>query len=136
MTPEMQSAVKRHNLWFGSYKKSGELVRVQVWLTINNGCIEFLTGHASYKVKRTRRNRRVICYIGDKDGPSIAGTAEIMMGRDAMLRVYRAYWKTHPFVMIFLGLIIRIRIKTHKDVVIRIRPDEPNPLIGVTDPVL
>ena len=33
MTPELQRAVKRYSLWFGSYKRSGEPVKVQVWLT-------------------------------------------------------------------------------------------------------
>jgi hypothetical protein len=134
MTPELERAVKRYNQWFGSYKKSGELVKVQVWLTINNGSIEFLTPGDSYKVKRVRRNPRVICYIADKDGPSISGTAEIVMGSDAMWRVYRAYWKTHPLVMAVIALATRRSIKTHKDVLIRVRPDEPNPLAAVTDP--
>ena len=43
MTPELERAVKRYRQWFGSYKNSGELIKVQVWLTVNNGCIEFLT---------------------------------------------------------------------------------------------
>src|SRR6185295_7396463 len=86
MTPELERAVKRYRQWFGSYKKSVELVKVQVWLTINNGQIEFLTSEDSYKVKRVRANPRVVCYLGSKDGPSIAGTAEIVMGSDAMWR--------------------------------------------------
>ena len=125
MTPELERAVERYIQWFGSYKKSGELIKVQVWLTVNNGCIEFLSLDDSYKVKRIRRNPRVICYIGDKEGPQIAGTAEIVMGSDAMWRVYRAYWKTHPLVMAVIALATRRRIKTHKDVLIRVRPDEP-----------
>jgi hypothetical protein len=56
MTPELQLAVKRYHLWFGSHKKSGELIKVQVWLTVNNGQIEFLTSGDSYKVKRIRAN--------------------------------------------------------------------------------
>jgi PPOX class probable F420-dependent enzyme len=136
MTPDLQRAVKRYNQWFGSYKKSGELIKVQVWLTVNNGCIEFLTADDSYKVKRIRRNPRVICYIGDKDGPSVPGTAEIVMGRDATLCVYRAYWKSHPLVMTFVALPIRRRIRNRKQVLIRVHPDEPNPLAGVTDPVV
>jgi hypothetical protein len=52
MTPELRSALKRHMQWFGSYRKSGELVKVQVWLIVNNGRIEFLTGKDSYKVRR------------------------------------------------------------------------------------
>jgi general stress protein 26 len=134
MTPELERAVKRYRQWFGSYKKSVELVKVQVWLTINNGQIEFLTSEDSYKVKRVRANPRVVCYLGSKDGPSIAGTAEIVMGSDAMWRVYRAYWKTHPLVMAVIALATRRRIKTHKDVLIRVRPDGPNPLAAVTDP--
>ncbi len=136
MTPELERAVERYRQWFGSYKKSGELIKVQVWLTVNNGCIEFLSLDDSYKVKRIRRNPRVICYIGDKEGPQIAGTAEIVIGRDALWRVYRAYWKTHPLVMAIIAIPIRWRIKTRKQVLIRVRPDEPNPLAGLSDPVL
>lgn len=69
MTPDLERAVKRYKEWFGSYKKSGELIKVQVWLTVNNGYIEFLTLDDSYKVKRIRRDPCVICYIGDKEGP-------------------------------------------------------------------
>ena len=60
MTPELERAVKRYRQWFGSYKKSGELIKVQVWLTVNNGCIEFLTLDDLYKVKRIWKNPRVI----------------------------------------------------------------------------
>ena len=136
MTPELERAVKRYKQWFGSYKKSGELIKVQVWLTVNNGCIEFLTLDDSYKVKRIRRDPRVICYIGDKEGPSVPGTAEIVMGRDAVWRVYRAYWKTHPLIMTIIAFWTRRRIRNRKEVLIRVRPDEPNPLAGVTDPVV
>jgi PPOX class probable F420-dependent enzyme len=134
MTPELERAVKRYRQWFGSYKKSGALIKVQVWLTVSDGCIEFLTLDDSYKVKRIRRDPRVICYIGDKEGPHIPGTAEIVMGRNAIWRVYRAYWKTHPLIMTLIAFSIRRRIGTHKQVLIRVHPDEPNPLAGVTDP--
>ena len=136
MTPELERAVKAHNQWFGSYKKSSELVKIQVWLTVNNGCIEFLTSEDSFKVKRVRANPRVVCYIGSKNGPSISGTAEIVIGRDAAWHGYQAYWKTHPFVMAVIALPIRRRLKTHKQVLIRVHPDEPNPLASVTDPVV
>ncbi len=136
MTPELERAVKRYRQWFGSYKKSGELIKVQVWLTVNNGCIEFLTLDDSYKVKRIRRNPRAICYIGDKEGPQISGTAEIVMGKNAARWVYRAYWKTHPLIMMLIAFSIRRRIETRKQVLIRVHPDEPNPLAGVTDPAV
>ena len=136
MTPELERAIKRYRQWFGSYKKSGELIKVQVWLSVNNGYIEFLTLADSYKVKRIRRDPRVICYIGDKEGPSISGTAEIFMGSDSIWRVYRAYWKTHPLIMAFIALPTRRRIRNHKEVLIRVRPNVPNPLAGVTDPLV
>src|SRR5215471_14208504 len=128
MTPELERAVKRCKQWFGSYKKSGELIKPQVWLTVNNGCIEFLTLDDSYKVKRIRRNPRVICYLGDKDGPPVSGTAEIVMGKDAIWRVYHAYRKTHPLIMAFISFATRRRIRNRKEVLIRVQPDEPNPL--------
>src|SRR5258708_39563663 len=125
MTPELERAVERYRQWFGSYKKSGELIKVQVWLTVNNGCIEFLSLDDSYKVKRIRRNPRVICYIGDKEGPQIAGTAEIVMGRDALWRGYRADWETHPLGMAGIRLPINRRIKTRKPGLLRLRPSGP-----------
>jgi len=118
------------------YKRSGELVKVRVWLTVNDGDIEFLTLDNSYKVKRVRRNPRVICYIGGDNGPSVSGAAEIVMGRDAIWRVYRAYWKIHPAIMVFIAFSIRRRIGTRKQVLIRVHPDEPNPLVGATDPLI
>src|SRR5262249_23264340 len=136
MTPELERAIKRHKQWFASYRKSGELVKVQVWLTVNNGCIEFLTVDDSYKLKRIRMDQPLVCYIGDQNGPSIPGTAEIVMGRDAIWRVYLAYWKTHSLIMAFIALPIRRRIRNRKNVLIRVHPDEPNPLAGVTDPLV
>jgi hypothetical protein len=113
--------------WFGSYKKSGELVKVQVWLIINRGRIEFLTGKDSYKVRRLRRNPRAICYIGSKNGPAIAGTARILDEKIELARVYRAYWKTHPvFMLLGIGLRIWIEMLLGKRVVVSVEPDEPN----------
>lgn len=136
MTPQLARAVKSHRQWFGSYKKSGELKKVQVWLTVNNGRIEFTTKADSYKVKRLRRNPRVICFIGRKDGPAITGTAEIVTDRDAVWRAYRAYWKVHPVMMLFVAFGIRRRIKAGRSVLIRVHPDEPNPLAEITEPAL
>jgi hypothetical protein len=105
MTPELERALKRHTQWFGSYKASGELKKIQVWLVVNGGQIEFLTPGNSYKVKRARKNPRVMCYVGSKDGPAISGTAKIITDRSEVARVYRGYWKTHPLRMaIVIGL--------------------------------
>ena len=132
MTPELQRALKRHMQWFGSYKKSGELKKIQVWLIVNQGRIEFLTPQGSYKVKRLRRNPRAICYVGSQDGPAIAGTATIIQDRSEVARVYRSYWRTHPlFMLLGVGLRVGIEMWLGKRVVIRFQPDEPNPLAGL-----
>jgi len=86
MNPELQRALKRHMQWFGSYKASGELKKIQVWLIVNRGQIEFLTPRNSYKVKRVRRNPRVVSYVGSKDGPAISGTAQIIADQSAVAR--------------------------------------------------
>jgi len=91
MNAELQRALKRHTQWFGSYKASGELKKLQVWLVVNDGQIEFLTREDAYKVKRVRRNPRVICYLGSKVAfnapenlflcparPTISGMAKII----------------------------------------------------------
>jgi PPOX class probable F420-dependent enzyme len=136
VTSELERAVRSHKQWFGSYKKSGELKKVPVWLVVNNGRIEFTTQTASYKVKRVRRNPRVICFIGSEEGPAIRGTAEIVTDKDAVWRGYRASWKTHPLLMLILAFGIRRRIKKGESILIRVHPDEPNPLARVTDPQL
>jgi Pyridoxamine 5'-phosphate oxidase len=134
MTPELRSALKRHMQWIGSYKKSGELVKVQVWLIVNRGQIEFLTGKDSYKVRRLRRNPRAICYVGSKDGPAVAGTAQIVSDKAELARVYGAYWRTHPvFMLLGIGLRIWIEMLFGNRVVVRVTPDEPSPLEGVSE---
>jgi hypothetical protein len=137
MTPELQRALTRHTQWFGSYKASGELTKIQVWLLVNGGQIEFLTPGNSYKVKRARRNPRVICYVGSNDGPAISGTAEIITDRSELARVYRGYWRAHPLRMaLVVGLRLWIEMLLNKRVVVRVQPDEPNPLAGLTDPAI
>ena len=133
MAPEIKAALKRHTQLFGSYTKAGKLVQVRVWLKLNQGKIEFLTPAQSLKAKRISRNPRVVCLVGQLCVP---GTAEIIRDHDAVWRTYRAYWKTHPFLMIILAWSIRSRIKSGEQVVIRVTPDEPNPFAGLTDPPL
>ena len=128
MTLELHCALKRHTQWLGSYKASGELKKIQVWLILNGGRIECFTPGSSYKVKRVRQNPRVICYVGSEDGPAIAGMAHIITDRSETARVYRSYWKVHPFRMaIVIGLRVWIEMLLNKRVVIRVQPDEPNP---------
>ncbi len=137
MTPELQRALKRHTQWFGSYKASGELKKIQVWLVVRDGQIEFPTPGSSYKVKRVRRNQRVVCYVGSKDGPTISGTAAIITDRKEVARVYRGYWKVHPVPMVIaIGLRVWIEMVLNKRVVVRVQPDEANPLAGLSDPAL
>jgi hypothetical protein len=87
MTPELRSALKRHMQWFGSYKKSGELVKVQVWLIVSKGRVEFLTNKNSYKVRRLSRNPKAISYVGSENGPAVAGTAQIITEKADLARV-------------------------------------------------
>lgn len=134
MTPELQSSLTHHMQWFGSYKKSGELVKVQVWLIVNQGQIEFLTGKDTYKVRRLRKNPHAICYVGSKNGPEVAGTAQIVSDKAELARVYRAYWKAHPvFMLLGIGLRIWIEMLLGNRVVVRVNPDEPNPLAEVNE---
>jgi uncharacterized protein len=135
MNAELQRALRRHTQWFGSYKKSGELKKIHVWLVVHKGCIEFLTPADSYKVKRVRKNPHVVCNIGGKNGPAITGTAEIVTDRGEVSRVYKSYWQTHPLRMaLVVGLRVWIEMLLNKRVVVRVEPDEPNLLAGYPEP--
>src|SRR5207237_9803602 len=128
MTPELERALKRHTQWFGSYKASGELKKIQVWLVVNGGQIEFLTPGNSYKLKRARKNPRVMCYVGSKDGPAIPGTAQIITDRSEVARVYRGNWKTHPLRRAFgIGFGFWMELLWNKRWWFRAQPTRPNP---------
>src|SRR5262245_2475853 len=109
MSPELAKAVKSYSQLFGSYTKAGELKKVRVWLTLNEGRIEFLTSSQSFKAKRVSRNTRVECFIGEH---KISGAATIISDRDSINRTYRAYWKSHPLMMLILSFMIRSRIES------------------------
>lgn len=131
---EHQAAARRHRMWFGSYKQAGELKKIEVWCFVNDGKIEFMTRGDSFKAKRARRNPAVICYLGSENGPAVEGTAEVLTDPSELWRGYRAYWKTHRWMMCILSLTIRRNIRAGRQVLIRVMPAEPNPLAGMTDP--
>jgi PPOX class probable F420-dependent enzyme len=131
--PHIEAASK-HKMWIGTYKKSGERTRTQVWCFIHDGKIEFLTDGESLKVKRLKRNPNVICFLGSNDGPRIEGTAEIVSDSTELQRGYAAYWKTHPFMMVILWMTIRSHIKSGRQVMVRITASGENPLAGINNP--
>ena len=124
------AAMRRHVMWFGSYKRSGELKKVKVWCFLNGGNIEFLTEGGSYKAKRVRRNPHVVCNLGAEDGPAVEGTAEIISDPAELWRGYQTYWKTHPWWMALLWWPIRKKIQSGRQVLVRVKPSEPSPLLG------
>lgn len=131
---EWERAARKHQLWFGSYTRAGELKTVHVWCWVSNGNVEFLTGGDSLKAKRAGRNPQVICHLGAASGPAVEGRAEIVRERGEVERGYRTYWKTHPLMMMILFSVIRKNIRAGKQVVIRVKPSPPNPLQGISDP--
>jgi PPOX class probable F420-dependent enzyme len=133
---EHQEAALRRKIWFGSYTRSGELKKVQVWCNVRDGMIEFLTAGDSYKAKRIRKNPQVLCNLGWETGPSVEGTAEIVSNAADVARGYRSYWKTHPVMMIFVFWPIRRAIRGGNQIMVRVKPNEPNPLAGFTDRAL
>ena len=133
---EFLQAAQRHHMWFGSYTRGGELKKVQVWCYLRGGKIEFLTDGTSLKARRAERNPRVVCFLGAENGPRVEGTAEIIRDTAELERGYQNYWKTHPLMMVALNFVIRRNIREGRQIMVRITPDEPNPLAGATDPKL
>ena len=131
---DLERAVRKHRMWFGTYTKAGELKKIQVWCFLNSGNLEFMTAGDSLKVKRARQNPRVVCNLGSENGPQIEGTAEIVTDEATLWRGYRMYWKTHPAMMLLLWRPIRRRIHSGWQALVRVKPEEPNPLEGITDP--
>jgi hypothetical protein len=129
----LEHAVKTHTQWFGSYKKSSELVKVQVWLTVNDGNIEFLT--ARTKLSACARTRASSAISAVKTAPPFRAPLKLSWEATPLGVSIAHTGKTHPFVMTVIALLNRRRIKTHKQVLVRVCPDEPN-LMGVTDPVV
>ena len=92
---------------------------------------EFLQSEAGAKESACH----LLC--GEPGRPTISGTAQIITDRSEVARVYRSYWKVHPLRMaIVIGLRVWIEMLLNKRVVVRVQPDEPNPLAGLTDPTI
>jgi general stress protein 26 len=125
-----QTALRKHQMWFGSYARDGRLIKVQVWCFLNGGDIEFLTDGRSLKARRARRNSQVICILGSKNGPAVRGAAELIEDRSEVWRGYQAYWKDHLAAMLFLWWPIRRNIERGYQIMVRVHPEEPNPLLG------
>jgi hypothetical protein len=70
----------------------------------------------------------VICNLGAENGPAVPGTAEIIREPIELERGYRTYWKTHRILMLVLSYIIRRAVRSGRQIMIRVRPDEPSPL--------
>jgi hypothetical protein len=70
-----------------------------------------------------------------KRWPGDLGTAQIIADRVEQTRVYQKYWRIHPIMMILgIGLRVWIEMRLGNRVVVRVQPDEPNPLAGLDDP--
>jgi hypothetical protein len=111
-------------MWFGSRTKSGEVKKVQVWCFANQGRLEFLTPGDSLKVKRARRDPRVLCWpLGSADREGHEGTAEIVTDPTAVWNGYAQYWRIHPYVMLLLFWPIRRRIQSGRQVLVRVELD-------------
>ncbi len=128
---DIEAAIAKHHMWFGSYTRAGKLIKVHVWCFLHNGNIEFMTAGDSLKAKRAGRNPRVICNLGSENGPSVSGTAEIIRDKAELWRGYKTYWRTHPLMMVVLSFVIRRAIRTSRQIMIRVRPEEPNLLSGL-----
>ena len=127
-TSDLRAAIAKHHMWFGSYTRAGELKKVHVWCFLYQGNIEFMTAGDSLKAKRAGRNPRVVCNLGTENGPSVSGTAELIRDPAELWRAYKTYWRTHPGMMVLLALVLRRNIRTGRQIMIRIRPEAPNPL--------
>jgi PPOX class probable F420-dependent enzyme len=125
---EHVKAIGKHRMWFGTYTREGKLVKVQVWCYLNGDRIEFITDGGSLKVKRARRNPQVVCVLGSPDGPEVSGTAELIADRAEVWRGYQTYWKQHAASMLVLWWPIRRNIERGRQIMVRIHPQEPNPL--------
>ena len=124
---ELVKALGKHRMWFGSYTRDGRFIKIQVWCFLNGDQIEFITDGNSLKAKRARRNPQVVCYLGSENGPAVRGTAELIEDRAEVWQGYQIYWKTHTLAMLFLWWPIRRNIERGRQIMVRVRPEGPNP---------
>jgi general stress protein 26 len=131
---DFERALRKHQMWFGSYTRDGRLIKVHVWCFLHDGKIEFLTDGRSLKARRARRNPQVICFLGSQNGPAVPGTAELIEDRAEVGRGYQTYWKEHTAVMLFLWWPIRRNIEKGQQIMVRVHPQEPNPFPAAASP--
>jgi hypothetical protein len=108
----------------GSYK-SGELVKVQVWLIVHSGRIEFLTGKDCTKCGDCA-GTRAICYVGSKNGrrlPELHRSSRKKLNWHGCTGLLKT-------ALLGIGLRVWIGVIGNR---VGVDPDEPNALAGVNE---
>lgn len=112
-------------IYVTTWSASGKPGTVPVWFAQIDGRPYFTTLRKSLKARRIKRSGRVQVHIGAPDGPGFDGTALVVEGRPDLerrvLSIYRRkYWLLVP---LFMGPLIRRRLRNGQSVLIEITPE-------------
>ena len=122
----------------GTVDSDGDPQIHPVWYYFNSGRLYLMSDKSVRKIQNIKGKSTVYFSIDTDETPNKGvkgkGTAQIITEKADLARVYRAYWKTHPvFMLLGIGLRIWIEMLLGNRVVVRVDPDEPNPLAGVDE---
>jgi PPOX class probable F420-dependent enzyme len=125
ISPERLRRAK--HLYVTTWSRAGKPGTVPVWFMAKDGGLYFTTMRSSVKARRIKANGKVRVSIGAPDGPTFDGRAEWVEDRPDLVRdLLRAYRRKYPLLVpLFMGPLLRRRLRKKRSVIIAVRPDAP-----------
>lgn len=126
MDPALDQAIKTaKRIYVTTWSPSGESGTVPVWFMVKDGRLYFTTLRESLKARRIRATGRVRVHIGAPDGRAFEGrAAEVGDRPDLEEEILLTYRRKYPvLVPLFMGRLIRRRLRSGESVVIQITPE-------------
>jgi PPOX class probable F420-dependent enzyme len=125
ISPELLRRAKR--LYVTTWSRAGKPGTVPVWFMAKDGRLYFTTLRSSVKARRIKANGKVRVRVGAPDGPTFDGRAEWVEDRPDLEReLLRAYRRKYPLLVpLFMGPLLRRRLRRRQSVIIAVRPEEP-----------
>jgi uncharacterized protein len=124
MSPDVIRALQRARLlYLTTYSRSGKSGTVPIWFFLHENAIYFCTQRDSLKVRRLRQTGYATLHIGQRHGPGMDCTADILDHNPALQTLLvQTYRKRYWLRWLFLGPRLRRGLARGDEVIIRLTP--------------
>ena len=133
-TDEMTNALKTESyIYVATRRMNGQWsTAAPVWFMYDGENLYFTTAPSSHKAHRIHRGSPVKIWVGQKDGPSFEGKAQLV--KDGPLAERMGKFYSDKYWIAWLGFFKPrpARVGSGKTLIVKVMPDAQSPAQGVT----